>query len=196
MAIIAFYGRKNLLSNFYEDLESWDFIVPDQFSETLSTAYKNKAFTINNSEVSIMLMKAALMGDNKSFLEISQSPSPLVAKKLGRKIRPWNQDIWNSNIEAVALAALRAKFAAGTGAADALLSTVPATLVEASPGDKIWGCGLNCDMVYAAHANGNDDEWINAGRNLLGKSLEIIRFELSQNVGEAPSAAGSADALY
>jgi ribA/ribD-fused uncharacterized protein len=192
MSIVAFYGCKNILSNFYVLPQQWDFEIPGDFCDRLP-ATTPRTFLIDNSEVSIMLMKAALMGDEDSLLALAGTTSPLQAKRLGRKVRPWDQSLWESRIELVALVALRSKFAAGSAAADALLSTGDATLIEASPGDNIWGCGLSCDMVTTAHADGDDAVWMNAGRNLLGSTLEIVRFELAQNISKAPCTTHEAD---
>jgi ribA/ribD-fused uncharacterized protein len=43
-------------------------------------------------------------------------------------------------------------------------------LVEASPGDRIWGIGFD-----AENAEGNEEEW---GRNKLGNALMKVRERL------------------
>jgi len=67
-----------------------------------------------------------------------------------------------------------AKFSSSHFMKDAILSTYPKILVEASPYDKIWGVGLgeNDDLIL------DEKNW--DGMNLLGKALMNVRKELME----------------
>ena len=94
------------------------------------------------------------------------------AKRLGRKVTPFDQRQWGESCQAIVTRILVSKFSVPS-MKDALLSTGDKDLCEASPTDCIWGIGIN----VAAAVRGEEHR----GRNLLGKALmdarEIIRNE-------------------
>jgi ribA/ribD-fused uncharacterized protein len=89
-----------------------------------------------------MLEKASLMGDKDIFEQLKHSKHPSYSKKLGRKVKNWNQKLWDENIENIALYVLTAKFTSFSQLGDKLISTKNAILVEAAPYDRIWGVGM------------------------------------------------------
>lgn len=92
---------------------------------------------------------------------IRQTPSPMIAARMGRsRQRPLRPD-WEAVKEDVMLAALRAKFAQHADLRAALLATGSAHLVERAPRDAYWGDGPN-----------------GQGHNRLGALLEQVRAEL------------------
>ena len=89
-----------------------------------------------------MLCKASIMNDSIRFQEILDSKTPLEAKKLGRKVTPFDPTIWNQNVCRIAKAVVECKFREVNGLKDILLSTENALIAEATPRDKIWGIGM------------------------------------------------------
>ena len=50
------------------------------------------------------------MGDKESFEEISKSEYPMECKKLGRGVFPWNEELWQTYVCAIAKDVIFAKF--------------------------------------------------------------------------------------
>ena len=122
------------------------------------------------AEHAIMHTKACLMGDGEVAEKILSAGGPHAAKKFGRKVKPWDQEKWNSKVEEIAHAVLLAKFQHNKALAHRLRGTNDKILAEASPTDRIWGIGIS-----VANAKKGGD-W--KGRNLLGETLMKVRAEV------------------
>jgi ribA/ribD-fused uncharacterized protein len=125
----------------------------------------------STTEQYMMHAKALLMGDTETAAEILAATHPSKAKLLGRQVKNFNQDLWNSCCEAVVEEANFAKFSQNDDLRAVLLGTGKRIIVEASPDDRIWGIGFD-----SQHAEGKEEEW---GRNLLGEALMRVRDRLS-----------------
>ena len=125
-----------------------------------------------NSEQAIMLCKAALMKDRVAFDELVKIMKPHEAKAIGRKVEPWDEELWVEKRDAIAFNVLRQKFN-HPYMRQKLLDTGDAILVEASPNDCIWGVGLGIE-----HEDIMDpSKW--RGMNLLGEALMQVRQDLA-----------------
>ena len=92
---------------------------------------------------------------------IRQTPSPMVAARMGRsRARPLRSD-WDLVKDEIMLRAVRAKFAQHAQLAALLLSTGDALIVEHSRRDHYWGDGAD-----------------GTGENRLGHILMQVRAEL------------------
>lgn len=146
--------------------------------EYMSNFYKTifadeEGITYNCSEQYFMYQKCKIFDpDNCELLEkILTEKSPMNIKKYGRKVRNYNDDVWNEKRYNIMLNALRLKFNQNEIIKQKLLETKPKILYEASKHDKIWGIGY-----YAEDAvNINKSKF---GKNLLGMALMEIREEL------------------
>lgn len=125
------------------------------------------------SEQAFMYLKAKQFNDDEIALKILKAPTPLHAKKLGRAVRGYDDDIWSSVRYEAMVTALEHKFAR-PDMKRFLLSTTNKTLVEASPYDVIWGVGLSEDDNRILH----ERNW--KGQNLLGIALMEVRRRLIQ----------------
>jgi ribA/ribD-fused uncharacterized protein len=132
--------------------------------------YKDKIF--GNTEQAFMWEKAKFFGDEKIAEEILKNDNPSVAKKLGRKVKNFDNESWIINSFTFMISVNIAKFTQHEKMRKILLSTGDKTIVEASPYDKIWGVGLhwNDDEILDEH------KW--QGMNLLGKALMEVRTKL------------------
>ena len=93
-------------------------------------------------------------------------------KALGRKVREFDQVVWDKFKYSIVLNGNWNKFSQNRSLRDFLLSTGDRILVEASPYDNIWGIRLSADSPEA-----NDPQkW--RGQNLLGFALMEVRDEL------------------
>jgi ribA/ribD-fused uncharacterized protein len=111
-------------------------------------------------------------GDTMTANEILASKVPLEQKRLTRKIKGFDEAVWQQEQDDVMRAALFAKFSQNENLKDYLLKTEGKRLAEASK-NKYWGIGfpLGHDNVP------RDDTW--QGRNKLGELLESVREQLS-----------------
>lgn len=124
---------------------------------------------ILTSENIYMQQKALFFDDMDSFKLISQTNSPMESKRLGRKVKNFDSDLWDSYKYHAMLLALTTKYKICKKFREELLITAEKnlTIVEASPDDRIWGIGFDEN-----NAIGNEEHW---GQNLLGKALMEIR---------------------
>ncbi len=117
----------------------------------------------------MMAGKARLFGDDEILAEILKASTPDQAKKLGRKVRGFDDKVWKANARQIVADGNYAKFTQHPSLQHFLLATGEAILVEASPLDRIWGIGLSADHPDAANPLG----W--RGTNLLGFALMDVR---------------------
>lgn len=135
----------------------------------------------------MMAEKARLFGDAEAEARVLAAGHPSVAKKAGRLVRGFDEDIWERERFRIVVEGSVHKFAADAELRAFLLGTgersgtgVPPTagrgrvLVEASPVDRVWGIGLAADDEAA----GDPERW--RGPNLLGFALMEARDRLRE----------------
>lgn len=120
----------------------------------------------------MMAEKARTFGDQEALARILEAPSPFACKKLGRTVRGFTEAGWKAVRFEVVVRGNREKFGQDPTLRDYLLATGDAVLVEAAPGDRIWGIG------YGAQAPEARDPTRWRGLNLLGFALTRVRDEL------------------
>jgi len=120
----------------------------------------------------MMHEKALLFDDAEIAEKILSCEKPVQAKRLGRKLRNYNEKTWNKLKHSVVLNGNYLKFMQNPYLINFLLSTGDKILVEASPLDTIWGIGKS------AHDKNIKDPTTWRGRNMLGFALMEVRDEL------------------
>lgn len=143
---------KACLSNFY----------PCEFE------FNDKMF--NFSEQCFMYQKALLFNDFGVAEQILNETDVRQIKALGRKVKDFDNELWDKHKEDFMYNACYAKFSQNDELKDFLLNTGNREIVEASPVDNIWGIGFSSDRAME-----NIDKW---GQNLLGKTLVNVRTRL------------------
>lgn len=131
-------------------------------------------FTINGTsyhtaEQYMMSQKAKLFNDDVMFQRIMNATHPNDYKKLGRKVKNFNLNVWKEHQVDIVINGNMAKFSQNEDIKSFLLNTKGRILVEASPYDTIWGIGLSCNAPNIE----NPCVW--KGCNLLGFSLMQVR---------------------
>lgn len=150
--MITFYGKNSPYSNFYY------------------VEFDYKGYKVTSSEQAFMLEKA-LMFDKSMVERILSTTNPAEIKKLGRKVKNFDEKKWNEVRYDIMVDILCAKFSTEPLKTE-LLNTGIEFIVEASPTDKIWGAGLALGdprLNYAKYY---------PGRNLLGHVLMDARARL------------------
>lgn len=97
-------------------------------------------------------------------------------KKLGRKVKDYNEEVWVKKREKIVLFGARLKFSQNQDLKENLMDTGDTELVEASPYDKIWGIGLSENEAK----NVKPENW--PGLNLLGKILDKLKIEFKNEL--------------
>lgn len=140
------------------------------FSNFHPSVFTADGVTYRWAEGYLMARKARLFGDEERLAAILAARTPAECKALGRRVTPYDDEVWTRERYSVALDMLRLKFGQNAGLRAALLDTGDAPLVEASPTDRIWGIGFSEEEAEA-----NRHAW---GSNLLGRALMEVRAEL------------------
>ena len=159
--IVLFHGAK---SGLHRCFSQWYMAAPFEVDGTLYSCM----------EQFMMAKKAELFGDDKAHAAIMESPLPKNMKQLGRKVRLFDESVWEQQRLDIVIRGNRAKFEQHAELGAVLLGTGDALLAEASPHDCIWGIGLAATHTHAQ----SPDRW--RGRNLLGKALMAVRDEMMQ----------------
>lgn len=131
---------------------------------------KYDSHEFSSSESLFMYLKAKVFRDDEMAERIVPL-DPKAAKKCGRLVRPYSDEIWERERENAMYIALKAKMEASGEFRAALLKEEyrGKTFVEASPYDKIWGIKQSVKDAYEGAP------W--RGLNLLGKLLTELRDE-------------------
>ena len=145
------------------------------FSQWYDCHFEVDGVQYRTAEQYMMASKARLFGDEEVLQEIMAADNPHDYKKLGRKIRGFEQEAWNARKYDIVVKGNKAKFGQNPDLKAFLLSTGEAILAEASPYDKIWGIGLDRETAL----KGTVEQW--QGENLLGRALMEVRDWLRDN---------------
>lgn len=120
----------------------------------------------------MMAHKARLFDDPEAERAALAAASPAQAKKAGRLVRGFDEEVWRHERFGIVVEGSVHKFASDPALKAFLLGTGTRVLVEASPVDRIWGIGLAADDPRAM----DPDRW--RGENLLGFALMEARERL------------------
>ena len=165
---------------FFRENETFGFLsnfYPSSFEESLNYPdnIEDRHLSFNCTEQYFMYRKLMTF-DHKNMVllrEIMHETDPKKIKSSGRKVKNFNQYIWDQNKFEIMYDGLKLKFSQNKDLLQQLIDTGDKTLYEASPYDKIWGIGFD-----AKRAIGADKNYF--GQNLLGKCLMKIRNDLKK----------------
>ena len=138
-----------------------------EFSNFYKCDFELKGIRFDSSEKAFMYCKAMLFNDKEIAEMILKSKSVKECKRLGRKVRNYDDKIWNENKEKYMRIILFKKFSSDEKLKNMLLNTGNKIIVECAPFDKEWGIGIDVDDLMAGK------KW--KGKNKLGKVLMIVR---------------------
>jgi ribA/ribD-fused uncharacterized protein len=124
--------------------------------------------TYNCCEQWMHAEKARLFGDSEVLAKILASPYPKAQKEFGRKVRGYADPPWFEKRYEVVVLGNVAKYSQNPELLKLLLEA-PASLVEASPEDDVWGIGMGMDDPDIT----DPSKW--RGQNLLGQAIAEAR---------------------
>ena len=142
------------------------------FSQWFPAEFQEDGILYKTAEHYMMAGKARLFNDHEILEQMIQSETPDRVKKLGRKVKNFDPQLWDEYKYDIVKQGNLLKFSQHEALKEFLLSTEDQVLVEASPYDTIWGIG----MLETHPKAGNPSEW--NGENLLGFALMEVRDEL------------------
>ncbi len=142
------------------------------FSQWYVVPFQIDGITYPTAEHYMMAGKARLFDDQTVLKQILSANEPDMVKRLGRKVKNYDESAWVEHRFQIVVEGNYAKFSQNPKLAQFLLGTADKVIVEASPLDKIWGIGLAQD-----HPDSNAPHlW--QGLNLLGFALMEVRSKL------------------
>lgn len=152
--------------------ENYVFFWKNTFSQWHPSVFQINEITYKNAEQYMMAEKARLFKDYESEEKILLTNSPKECKRLGRLVKNFDLNIWNSFAKDIVYNGNKAKFTQNQNFYDELMQTGDKILAEASPYDKLWGIGLSEE----------DDRCLDPslwqGKNWLGEVLTKLRNDL------------------
>ncbi|MEM9678896.1 MAG: NADAR family protein [Bacteroidota bacterium] len=144
-------------------------IIKSCFSQWWPSDFSINMVKYKTAEHYMMAEKAKLFHDEDVLKEILLSDHPHDAKKLGRKVKNFDDLLWNQHKYDFVKQGNYNKFSQNEDLKQFLLSTKNRIIVEASPRDRIWGIGMSESNEKAQNPN----LW--RGENLLGFALMEVR---------------------
>lgn len=142
----------------------------------LSQWWKSEFWSVTSTyccmEQFMMAKKAELFGDKEICSQILDCSEPKKIKALGRKVKNFDETIWNEVKYSIVLNGNYFKFTQNPELREFLLDTGDSILAEASPYDGIWGIKMRDtdENIF------NPLKW--KGENLLGFALMEVRDEI------------------
>ena len=178
------YDREKLLSRIAAG-ETLQFVyfwghrpLPDgSIGPSCCSQWFDAGFNLENTHYAtaehyMMAEKARTFGDMEALGQVLAASTPEDVKKIGRRVKNFNADVWNKRSIEVVLQGNVAKFSQNPRLREWLRASGTSILVEASPEDAIWGIGLHRDDPRAK------DPSIWPGKNLLGFAIMTARDQL------------------
>ena len=139
------------------------------FSQWYEASFELDGVEYRTAEHYMMAEKARLFQDNDTLKQIIAAEHPGEAKKLGRLVKEFKQEVWLEHRFDIVVRGNAGKFGQNLDLREFLINTKDRILVEASPRDRIWGIGLGQNNPDAE----NPYKW--RGENLLGFALMEVR---------------------
>lgn len=147
----------------------YEFFYGGIYSQFFPCTFLEDGIRYTCAEQYMMAKKALLFNDMDSYNEILSLANPYKIKALGRRVKNFDQKIWDEYKEDIVFKGNLLKFSQNQALCKELLATENKEIVEASPTDIIWGIGLaeTDPDIY------DKSKW--RGTNLLGKAIMKVR---------------------
>lgn len=137
-----------------------------------------KGVRFTSAEQYMHYKKAELFGDRENAAIILTNHSPLFCKRMGRRVRGFDERVWEKESVKIVSKGTRLKFEQNVELMTMLRKTGTRKIVEANPSDAIWGIGM------AIGDPGIEDETNWRGQNRLGEILTKFRDGMKEKINE------------
>lgn len=156
--------------------DKYVFFWGGTYSQWCPSKFEIDGVWYNCAEQYMMAKKALLFGDYDSFKEIMLETNPALQKAMGKKVRGFDKDKWETHCKKYVFDANYAKFTQNPSMLGELIGTGDREIVESSPEDKIWGIGM-----HETHPDILDKtKW--KGTNWLGECIMEVRAKLLEEL--------------
>jgi ribA/ribD-fused uncharacterized protein len=154
--------------------ENFVFFWGGTYSQWMPSVFKIDGVEYNCAEQYMMAKKALLFNDFESLAKIMGTTDPREQKALGKKVKGFDKELWETYCRKYVYDGNYAKFTQNPKMLKELMDTGNKEIVEASPEDKIWGIGM--------HSSDPDilDKTKWKGTNWLGMAIMEVRDDLSK----------------
>ncbi len=163
------------LGGYFSQWAHTPFSAPlPQLRPTSSGAKLSKVGTLrfSHAEQYMMASKAMVFNDQDTMLEIMDSKHPGDQKKLGRKVKNFQPEVWEAVCRPVVYLGNWYKFVQHEGARKFLEEHRGKKFVEGADYDPIWGVGISWDDPLI------EDEANWKGTNYLGEVIMKVDSDL------------------
>lgn len=188
-----FFNLTSPFSNFHPSIityKHYTFISNEQFmmfgkaKKFNDECAAEKILQINNHPLAQNFIKAVISRENiikNSVLAKEWSLLMQNIKKIGRSVKNFDEKTWQTTAPKIVKFGANLKFTQNLDLTEILLNSKHNFFCEASPYDKIWGCGL--DEIQAKKTPPKD--W--PGLNLLGNIFTELKKEISLATTTSPA---------
>jgi ribA/ribD-fused uncharacterized protein len=121
-------------------------------------------------------MKAKEFKDEEVLEKIVKAKSAKAAKALGKKVKKFEKEVWDSKKDEIMRVGIRTKFVQHPELRKQLLETGERMIGEADARNTYWGIGTSQTSDKAQHP----DKW--RGQNKIGKILMDLRKEFQEQI--------------
>ncbi len=150
-----------------------------------------KGILYHTTEHFVQYHKTMLFGDKKAAKRILRTKNSYAAKTIGRdrEIVGFRQSVWDENKINIMENAITLKVKQYPDIAEKLKKTGDKIIVDASPGDPIWGIGMSeedSDAVFPDRWKGTNllgEVWMRVREKLLSSSLVVGKEEVETKGG-------------
>uniref|UniRef100_A0A914M7B5 NADAR domain-containing protein n=1 Tax=Meloidogyne incognita TaxID=6306 RepID=A0A914M7B5_MELIC len=132
--------------------------------------------TFSSVEQFFIWQKARFFGDLEIAEEVLMLDNPITIRRIGKRIRGYNQIEWNSVRNKVMYTGLWAKFTQNTQLFNQLRATGDGLIAQASASELYWSNGV-CPKSARLK---DPSQW--EGENYLGKLLMELRSEINTSI--------------
>ena len=151
--VVAFHGIHSVFSNFHP------------------SPFKLNGESYINVEQYIQAKKASVFDDDITRGRLLRAKNPYLIKRLGSRVKKYEETKWNQVLQTEILPAVMAKFTQNPLLGEMLKLSGTKVIVEATV-DKIWGTGVPLKSKECLQ----ESSW--HGRGLMSNLLEKVRYEL------------------
>ena len=153
--------------------DKYIFFWGGTFSQWCPSKFTIDGVEYNCTEQYMMAKKAMMFNDFDAYREIMLEKQPAIQKAIGKKVRGFDKDKWETYCRKIVYDGNLAKFTQNPKMKAELIASGNLEIVEASPSDIIWGIGM-----HETHPDILDkSKWL--GTNWLGEAIMEVRHTLN-----------------
>ena len=156
--LTLFYGHKSGPTRFFSNFFQSEFTDPNLYPglERLEKwRKKDGTVTFQHVEQYMHALKAILFADFNTMDKImEEGANPVEAKRLGREVEGYVEEVWQSWARWVVAKGILLKFSQNKELMVELAGTGQTMLVECAPRDQRWGISQLCSQQNKQHIYG------------------------------------------